>query len=123
MEVCMHTVAESEKATAVLRVLLEPRSDDPNIWVATCLETRYVATGLGYAEARENILDILRNEIVYATENERKMTLRLPVPNDLERKWEAAISEHPAETIPIFNAPEKKPPARVKQVAVARAIR
>jgi hypothetical protein len=121
-------VAQPEVTSSILRVLLEPREKDHNIWIATCLETGYVATGLGYAEARENILEILRNEVTYAAENGRKLTLQSPIPAVLEQKWEAVISERPPETIPLFSqqpspTPDKKPPARVKQVAVARAIR
>jgi hypothetical protein len=121
----MTPVAQSEQSTSVLRVLLEPREKDHNIWIATCLETGYVATGLGYAEARENIFEVLRNEVTYATENGRRITVRSVVPDLLEKKWEKVISEHPPETIPLFSSPspDKKPPARVKQVSVARAVR
>lgn len=45
---------------------MEPRENDQNIWVATCLETGYVVTGLGYEEAKENALEVLRTETIYA---------------------------------------------------------
>ncbi len=41
---------QQQAMLTTLRVLLEPRKNDPNIWVATCLETGFVATGLGYDE-------------------------------------------------------------------------
>jgi hypothetical protein len=119
-------LAQPQVSSSILRVLLEPRPNDPNIWVATCLETGYIATGLGYNEARENIFELLRNEVIYAAENNRKLTRRSPIPAVLERKWEAVISEHPAETVQLFpepTAPPKKPVGSVKQVSVARTVR
>jgi hypothetical protein len=109
----------------VLRVLMEPRDSDPNIWVATSLETGYVATGLGYDEAKENILEALRTETLYAQENGRKLKARSPIPAVLEKKWETVTSEHPPESIDLF-PPEKKRPGRVthkSSVFVARAVR
>lgn len=118
---------ESQSANrTTLRVLLEPRKNDPNIWVATCLETGYVCTGLGYDEARENILDLLRTEVTYANENGKKLATRATIPPVLEQKWKIATREYPPITQPLF-PPEKKPVGRVtvpdKQVAVARAVR
>jgi hypothetical protein len=125
----MPNVAEQMPETAtrtILRVLLEPRENDQNIWVATCLENGYVCTGLGYDEARDNILDLLRTEVIYANENGRKLGTRAQVPPVLEQKWKIATSEHPPTTQPLF-PPEKKPVGRVtssdRQVAVARAVR
>jgi hypothetical protein len=109
---------------AVLRVLIESRPHDPDVWVAECLETGFVATGLGYNEAREGILEILRTETKYAHENGRTLTGRMPVPTVLEERWETVTRDHPAQTIPLFPA-GKKPAGRVtdRQVAVARAVR
>jgi len=108
---------------AVLRVLVEPRPHDPDIWVAECLETGYIATGLGYSEAREGILEILRAEIAAADEAGRVFA-QARVPDDLERRWEAVTREHPAQSVPLFPG-ERKPPGRVVsgQVAVARSPR
>ena len=110
-----------------LRVLLEPRQSDPNIWVANCLETGYVTTGLGYDEARESILDVLRSEYLYAGEHNRKLKTRSPIPANLEAKWEAVTREYPPQTIPLFpSSPDKKPSRSVGQnnsVFVARAGR
>ena len=108
-----------------IRVLLEPRQSDQNIWVATCLETGYITTGLGYDEARESILETLRIEITYARGNGRQLRTRSPIPAVLENKWETVTSEHPPERIQLF-PPEKKRPGRVTQqgsVSVARAVR
>ena len=74
----------------------------PNIWVATCLETGYIATGLGYNEARDNVLNVLRTETIYAQENGRKLRTRSPIPAVLEKKWETVTREHPPQTIPLF---------------------
>ena len=108
-----------------LRVLMEPRENDLNIWIATCLETGYIATGLGYDEAKQNMLEALRTETLYAQENGRKLKTRSPIPAVLEKKWETVTSEHPPERIQLF-PPEKKRPGRVTQqgsVSVARAVR
>ena len=112
-------------SSSTLRVLLEPRQSDPNIWVANCLETGFITTGLGYDEARKSILEVLRTEILYARENGKKLRTRSPIPAVLEKKWETVTSEHPAESINLF-PPEKKRPRRVAHegcVAVARAVR
>src|SRR5229473_7596163 len=104
---------------------MEPREKDQNIWVATCLETGYIATGLGYDEARENVLNVLRTETIYAQENGRKLRTRSPIPAVLEKKWETVTSERPPESIDLF-PPEKKRPGRVAlkgSVSVARAVR
>jgi hypothetical protein len=104
---------------------MEPRENDLNIWIATCLETGYIATGLGYDEAKKNILETLRTETLYAQENGRKLKLRSPIPAVLEKKWETVTSEHPPESIDLF-PPEKKRPGRVAykgSVSVARAVR
>ena len=108
-----------------LRVLLEPRENDLNIWISTCLETGYVATGLGYDEAKTNMLEALRTETLYAQENGRNLKTRSPIPAVLEKKWETVTSEHPPESIDLF-PPEKKRPGRVAlkgSVSVARAVR
>jgi len=125
----MPNVAQAEpqsSTTTIFRVLLETRGNDPNIWVATCLENGYVATGLGYDEARDNIIDLLRTEVIYANENGRKLGTRATIPSALEQKWKIATSEYPPTTQPLF-PPEKKPAGRVtapeRQVAVARAVR
>lgn len=128
---CVPTLTRPERPETLpnqidLRVLLEPRLSDPNIWVATCLETGYIATGLGYDEAREAILTTLRNEVLYAQGNSRKLTTRSPIPVELENRWNKATSKHPPERIPLFPQPERKPPGRVtkiKHVAMARAVR
>lgn len=126
MPVADANTGQTSSVTTFLRVLLEPRTNDQNIWVATCLENGYIATGLGYDEARDNILDLLRTEYIYANENGRKLETRANVSPVLEQKWKIATSEHPPITQPLF-PPEKKPAGRVttadRQVAVARAVR
>ena len=104
---------------------MEPRESDQNIWVATCLETGYIATGLGYDEAKKSILEALRTETVYAQENGRKLKPRSPIPAVLEKKWETVTSEHPPESVDLF-PPEKKRPgsaATKGSVSVARTVR
>jgi hypothetical protein len=104
---------------------MEPRENDLNIWVSTCLETGYVVTGLGYDEAKRNILEVLRTETLYAQENGRELKARSPIPPVLEKKWETVTSEHPPESVDLF-PPEKKHPGRVAHkgsVSVARAVR
>lgn len=104
---------------------MEPREADLNIWVATCLETGFIATGLGYDEAKENILEALRTETLYAQENGRKLKVRSPIPAVLEKKWETVTSEHPPESIDLF-PPGKKRPGQVAHkgsVSLARAVR
>ena len=108
-----------------LRVLMEPRENDLNIWISTCLETGYITTGLGYDEAKENMLEALRTETLYAQENGRKLKTRSPIPAVLEKKWETVTSERPPESIDLF-PPEKKRPGRIAHkgsVSVARAVR
>jgi len=127
MPIVAPTEQQPELSTrTILRVLLEPRENNPNIWVATCLETGYVSTGLGYDEARDNVLDLLRTEVTYAHENGRKLRTRATIPPVLEQKWKTVTSEHPPITQPLF-PPEKKPAGRVttpvREVAVARAVR
>lgn len=112
-----------DSIATTLRVLLEPRQSDPNIWVANCLETGFVTTGLGYDEAREGILEILRTEVLYAGEHGRKLRTRSPIPANLEARWEAVIREYPAQTIPLFPELKKKQPGRVRAVEVARVVR
>jgi hypothetical protein len=104
---------------------MEPRENDLNIWIATCLETGYIATGLGYDEAKKSMLEALRTETLYAQENGRKLKTRSPIPAVLEKKWETVTSEHPPESLDLF-PPEKKRPGRVAykgRVSVARAVR
>ena len=109
--------------TLTFRVLLEPRQSEPNIWVAECLETGFIATGVGYDEAREGILETLRREAVYARENGRSLARR-PTPVDLEERWETVTRGHPPTTIELFPE-ERKRPGRVtavEHVAVARSV-
>ncbi len=112
-------------SSSTLRVLLEPRQSDPNIWVANCLETGFVTTGLGYDEARESILEVLRTEILYARGNGKRLRTRSTISAALEKKWKTVTSEHPPESINLF-PPEKKRPGRATHegsVSVARAVR
>lgn len=52
----------------ILTVIISPRVSDPRIFVAECLETEFVTTGVGYDEARDSILKVLRTETLYARE-------------------------------------------------------
>lgn len=107
----------------ILRVLISPRQSDPRIWVAQCLETGFVTTGVGHDEAQEGILEVLRTETAYAQENGVALARVSPIPAELEQEWELVTRDHPPQTFQLF-PPERKPPSRVggiKQVEVARA--
>jgi hypothetical protein len=104
-----------------IRVILEPRTSDPNIWVARCLETGDVTTGLGYEEAREGILDILRTESRHAADQGRSLDFIEHVPAELESKWKAVTSERAPEIVQLFPPPKKRP-TRAADVQVARSI-
>lgn len=107
----------------MLRVLLEPRQSDPDIWVARCLETGDITTGLGYEEAREGILDILRTEATYAAGQSRGLDVSTSIPAELEAKWKAITRERPPETVELFpTAPPKKRPGKVAAVSMARSV-
>ena len=106
---------------------MEPREGDPNIWIASCLETGYVTSGLGYAEAKENMLEVLRTETLYAQENGRKLRTKSPIPAALEKKWETVTRDNPPQTVLLFpEESHKRPAGRVthqESVTVARAVR
>ena len=104
-----------EADTSILRVLLEPRASDTSIWIATCLETGYVLNGRGLLEAREAILEALRDD---ANEHDGDLAHAYrPVSAELEAKWENAVREYSPEEIELFppDGPDKKSPGRVGQ--------
>lgn len=82
-----------------LRVLIEPKEKRQLVWIATCLETGYVASGNSCEIARDEMLSILREEYLYAKEhnNLRALFRTTIVPQTLLDRWEKAIRENPPE--------------------------
>ena len=87
-----------------LRVLIEPKEKRQLVWIATCLETGYVASGDTCEAARDEMLSILREEYLYAKKhnNLRALFRSTAVPQTLLDRWEKAIRENPPKFISLF---------------------
>ena len=92
----------SNQRFSFLRVLSSPKTSNPDVWVATCLETGYVAAGHTYEEARDQMLEILRGEVMFARKNNNMGGLFRPIPQELIDRWEAAIRDNPPEELSLF---------------------
>ena len=86
-----------------LRVLIAPKEKEPSVWIAHCLETGNVASAHSYAAVREMILDVLREEILYARKfNNIKAVFRSPIPQDLIDRWNEITRDNPPEEVALF---------------------
>ena len=100
-----------------LRVLIEPKEKQALVWIATCLETGYVASANSCEAARDEMLSVLREEYVYARRhnNLRAFFRSTAVPQELLDRWKDAISDEPAKRIPLF--PEESQPSQPVDLA------
>jgi hypothetical protein len=88
-----------------LRVLLEPKEKRGTaVWIATCLETGYVASGSTADRARDEMLAVLREEYTYAKKhnNLRALFRSSAIPQSLLDRWKDAIRVAPPETVLLF---------------------
>ncbi len=96
-----------------LRVLIEPKEKDGVVWIATCLETGYVASGRDWDGARDEMLSVLREEYLYAQKhnNLRALFRTTAIPQTLLDRWKDAISVKPPKRVPLF--PEGNQPVEL----------
>jgi len=88
-----------------LRVLIEPKEKQGAfVWIATCLETGFIASARDRDGARDEMLSILREEYLYAKKhnNLRALFRTTAVPQTLLDRWEKAIRENPPKFISLF---------------------
>jgi hypothetical protein len=88
-----------------LRVLLEPKEKRGlTVWIATCLETGYVASGKTADRARDEMLAVLREEYTYAKKhnNLRALFRSAAIPQSLLDRWKDAIRVTPPQTVLLF---------------------
>lgn len=112
----------SDNASRFLRVLIEPKKTDPRVWIATCLETGYVASGVGCQSARDQMLEILRAEWSYALQHNKLNQFFRVIPKSLEDRWEAVTRDNPPKRIRLFEPEEPEgswPPVDLASVSKA----
>ena len=102
-----------------LRVLIEPKEKKELVWIATCLETGYVASGKTPSGARDEMFEILRHGYLYAVEhnNMRAFYRSTAIPQDLLDRWKDAIRGKRPKRIPLF--PEGWQPVELATVSRA----
>jgi hypothetical protein len=88
-------------ASSFFRILVEPKGNTDK-FVARCLDTGFVSVGKSYESAAEQMLDILRTEIVHALKTNNVSSLFRPVPQNLQQRWEELTREYPPKTVSIF---------------------
>lgn len=101
-------------STRLWRVLITPKKDQSGIWVAHCLETGYVTSAYSFDRARDMMLNVLREEYLFARKHNNMNSLFRPIPQELLDQWEEVTNELGVEQVSLF-------PEGAQEVEVARA--